>query len=963
MSKVSLAAAWLLLGARIVNAALNLDGTQAVQPLKIDDPSPIGDLTTYYPDQHDCPLPCVDYANIHSWISYLSVKRLQRCKEPMLLQLSVTQHLEDPSSHTLIRSCALEGQSSDSVTSPVNSSSNLQPVENPKKGSDLFQGSLDVAPACSFAGSPVEAELGVIASSGGGIGGNVEDILKGLQKFFDTPDNCDESFAFAYHGQTVASVYIGPGLGKSTVSSALEALSKSWEGIVLASNRTVAQLCGSGRDSTQILGVAFDTTGDLGASFPFNLFICTGRTKSSLEKMAAQWNNGNCVEQADLIPRLDLSIKAFDISRSAATNSSNDNSTSSSRTVIARKVNGQKRSELIKNSENLQKRATCSYIKVVSGDGCSSLVSRCKISAADFTKFNPKSNLCSTLQAGDYVCCSAGDPYTEPKPDPPKQGANGICATHLIQNGDSCDALAKQYGVTVAELEKWNKGKTWAWTECKNMLLGYNMCLSDGRAPLPPPQAGAECGPIVPGTLQPDSTTSIADLNPCPLKACCSNWGFCGVFPAHCDIHKPEGGGPGSKLDGFENTCVSNCGNDIKQNSGAPATFSRVGYYSSFNLERDCLWLSAKNANTDGSYTHIHWAFAEINSSSWKPVIKESKDGQWKEFKELKNVKRIVSFGGWAASTEAATYNIIRSAIITNRNLFASNLATFANEEGIDGIDIDWEYPGAPDILVGGSPIGQKTDGLDYLKFLTVLKQQLGTDRSVSIAAPASYWYLKAFPIDRIAAVIDYIVYMTYDLHGQWDAGNPNAYDQCDSGRCIRSHVNLTETRNSLAIITKAGVPNNKVFVGEASYGRSFHMASDGCWGPMCDFTGSRTQSDANAGRCTKTGGYLSNAELIEIIQRGGATQTFHDGASNSDILLYQGDYVSYMTPTTKETRRSDWKSLNFAGSIDWALDLQAFTTDDMETPPGYHLRERWVAWQERMIVSTQATCVNSHVV
>lgn len=60
-----------------------------------------------------------------------------------------------------------------------------------------------------------------------------------------------------------------------------------------------------------------------------------------------------------------------------------------------------------------------------------------------------------------------------------------------------------------------------------------------------------------------------------------------------------------------------------------------------------------------------------------------------------------------------------------------------------------------------GKPIGQKTDGVEYLKFLTVLKQKLGTDKSVSIAAPASLWYLKAFPIDRIAKVIDYIVYMT----------------------------------------------------------------------------------------------------------------------------------------------------------------------------------------------------------
>lgn len=63
--------------------------------------------------------------------------------------------------------------------------------------------------------------------------------------------------------------------------------------------------------------------------------------------------------------------------------------------------------------------------------------------------------------------------------------------------------------------------------------------------------------------------------------------------------------------------------------------------------------------------------------------------------------------------------------------------------------------------MVGGEPIGKKTDGIEYLKFLAVLKSRLGSDKSVSIAAPASFWYLKAFPIDRIAKVIDYIVYMT----------------------------------------------------------------------------------------------------------------------------------------------------------------------------------------------------------
>jgi hypothetical protein len=207
------------------------------------------------------------------------------------------------------------------------------------------------------------------------------------------------------------------------------------------------------------------------------------------------------------------------------------------------------------------------------------------------------------------------------------------------------------------------------------------VCVSDGTTPMPPAQQGTECGPLVPGTTKPtDKSISIADLNPCPLKACCSNWGFYGVFPAHCAIHAPPGGGPGSKLKDFQNTCVSNSENKIKQNSGAPATFQRIGYYESYNFGRDCLWLKAEDANTDGSYTHIHWAFASIDEDSWKPVINDTYN-EWAGFKKLKNVKRIVSIGGWAYSTEQATYNILRSAIITNREKFATNLAQFVRDQ------------------------------------------------------------------------------------------------------------------------------------------------------------------------------------------------------------------------------------------------------------------------------------------
>ena len=121
------------------------------------------------------------------------------------------------------------------------------------------------------------------------------------------------------------------------------------------------------------------------------------------------------------------------------------------------------------------------------------------------------------------------------------------------------------------------------------------------------------------------------------------------------------------------------------------------------------------------------------------------------------------------------TYKIFREGVTSaNRFKMASAIADFIKLHNLDGVDIDWEYPSAPD-LPDFDP-GKKEDGANYLAFLVVLKNLL-PGKSVAIAAPASYWYLKGFPIKEISKVVDYIIYMTYDLHGQWDANNENAVE------------------------------------------------------------------------------------------------------------------------------------------------------------------------------------------
>lgn len=100
------------------------------------------------------------------------------------------------------------------------------------------------------------------------------------------------------------------------------------------------------------------------------------------------------------------------------------------------------------------------------------------------------------------------------------------------------------------------------------------------------------------------------------------------------------------------------------------------------------------------SFTHIHFAFANVTRGDWKveitdPHVKE----QFELFQGMKGIKKIISFGGWDFSTMPGTYSILREAVKPfNRETFKNNLIAFMNEHDLDGMDLDWEYPGVSDL-------------------------------------------------------------------------------------------------------------------------------------------------------------------------------------------------------------------------------------------------------------------------
>ncbi|KAH8897253.1 glycoside hydrolase [Thozetella sp. PMI_491] len=809
-----------------------------------------------------------------NWTHIHSVSDLIKCDEPLLFDLNVQNDNEASDS---IENDSLAFSSPDVLEAPGS-----QETQN----GGISPQPLLVSTGCGAKISeiPVTYQVGSSSAESSRKEEDVVSAARHLGLFMDSGAQCGATILFAKSGSAVVGLYSGAEVTKNGAKGFLEAFTA-------APGVSISQVCSPAN-----------------AALTIGAFAAALEDLSTAQGVVRSWANGLCVNGTTdgAAASLEVLVAAMDAANSTA------NATMAARALPPRA---------------LPARANCRAIEVIGGDSCASLASRCQISASDFTKYNPASNLCSTLQPKQHICCSSGRlPDYRPQPQ-----ADGTCAAYAVAAGDGCWAIGDSHYLTTSDIESFNK-KTWGWAGCSNLQAGQIICLSTGDPPMPAAIQGTTCGPQVPGTQKPASGVDLSTLNPCPLNACCDVWGFCGTTPDFCTPTPADTGAPGTAKPGT-NGCISNCGTELVNNGSPPSSFMNVGYFEAFNQARSCLRMDAQQI-PPGAYSHVHFAFATV-TESWGVDLSGSED-QFSKFVKMTGFRKVLSFGGWAFSTDEGTFRRFREATNDkNRGAFVNNLVNFLHANDLDGLDFDWEYPGAPDI---NTEPGSPEEGNNYLEFLKLLKSRLPSGKSISIAIPASFWYLRAYPVKEMAGVVDYFIYMTYDLHGQWDVGNKWSIPSCEGGDCLRSHVNRTETLDALVMLTKAGVSSQKIVVGITSYGRSFRMADPSCSGPLCKYTGDRNHSMAYAGDCTGAPGYISNAEINDIIKnKNGYTviKTGIDAISRSNILMYgvpgAVDWVAYMDGSIKADRIKWIQGLNFGGTSDWAIDLQSLQYDDQD--------------------------------
>lgn len=221
--------------------------------------------------------------------------------------------------------------------------------------------------------------------------------------------------------------------------------------------------------------------------------------------------------------------------------------------------------------------------------------------------------------------------------------------------------------------------------------------------------------------------------------------------------------------------------------------------------------------------THINYAFANVRDG--RIVLERPADAQQLDsLRALKqynpDLKLLLSVGGWTWSDHFSDAALTDS----SRHRFARSAAAIVEQHQLDGLDIDWEYPGQR----GEDNVYRPEDKQNFTRLLRALRSQLDSlgsahDRTnggrylLTIAAAVDSTYLANTNMADVQKHLDFVNLMTYDFHGSWTNRTGHHTNLLASSAAPSS---APSGHAGVQRFLGAGVPADKLILGAAFYGR-----------------------------------------------------------------------------------------------------------------------------------------------
>jgi chitinase len=264
-------------------------------------------------------------------------------------------------------------------------------------------------------------------------------------------------------------------------------------------------------------------------------------------------------------------------------------------------------------------------------------------------------------------------------------------------------------------------------------------------------------------------------------------------------------------------SAVISCSSDRPEQPNNSNSYQLIGYI----LGDHKITVKPSDAN---HLTHINYAFANVKSDGSVVLEQKYDSTNLARLRALKDynsdLKILLSIGGWAWSDHFSNAALTEE----SRNHFAQSAVRLMKKYRLDGLDIDWEYPGQE----GQDNVYRPEDKKNFTLLLKTVRNYLDQQNEsdahnepylLTIAAGANQDYLDNTNLGKAHRYLDFVNLMTYDFHGSWTdhtGHHANLYLSSDIDQ------NESSADNSVKIFKEAGVPSHKIILGVPFYGRGW---------------------------------------------------------------------------------------------------------------------------------------------
>lgn len=213
--------------------------------------------------------------------------------------------------------------------------------------------------------------------------------------------------------------------------------------------------------------------------------------------------------------------------------------------------------------------------------------------------------------------------------------------------------------------------------------------------------------------------------------------------------------------------------------------------------------------------THVNLAFATLKDGMLDMAGLPDLDQHLSRIRGWNPALRFVlSVGGWGAGGFS---HMARTD--SGRRKFASSVTAVLSQYGLDGVDIDWEYPCSPLAGIDYSP----QDRENFTLLLQALREAMGEGKILSIAAGGGRYFIRDTEMKQVSLLCDYVQLMTYDLRSGFCTQSGH-HTSLYAGEGDGSELNVDAV---VRMFEEAGVPRNRMVIGAAFYSRRWTGVPD----------------------------------------------------------------------------------------------------------------------------------------